>query len=220
MPERPATGWRSARRPRASPAAFSKRISRPTGLRRRRALHRLLRAGDPRQPHAARRFQTPVYGLPADLIRVDLGSSRRSSKANIFPAARRPAAGALRHPRRDRRQGRVRRQDPVLVRRSGGACSSCRSRARAGCGSRTAPSARIAYAGENGRPYTAIGRVLIADGTLARDRYLAGDHPRLAEGQSRTGAGRDGSRPVLHLFSRKRRWAIPPWAAPARRACR
>jgi membrane-bound lytic murein transglycosylase A len=29
--------------------------------------------------------------------------------------------------------------------------------------------ARIAYAGENGQPYTAIGRTLIADGALARD---------------------------------------------------
>ena len=49
--------------------------------------------------------------------------------------------------------------------------------------------ARIAYAGENGRPYTAIGRVLLANGELAKDKislatirdWLKG-HPKLARG--------------------------------------
>ena len=50
-------------------------------------------------------------------------------------------------------------------------------------------SARIAYAGENGRPYTAIGRVLLADGQLAKDKISLAtirawlkEHPKQAQG--------------------------------------
>ena len=49
--------------------------------------------------------------------------------------------------------------------------------------------ARIAYAGENGRPYTAIGRVLMASGRLARNQVSLASirawlkaNPRLAQG--------------------------------------
>ena len=64
-----------------------------------------------------------------------------------------------------------------------------------------AAAARIAYAGENGRPYTAIGRILIDERRAGPRPGLAGKHPRLAEGQSRPGARRDGSRPILRLLS-------------------
>jgi membrane-bound lytic murein transglycosylase A len=49
--------------------------------------------------------------------------------------------------------------------------------------------ARIQYAGENGRPYTAIGRILVASGRLARNRVSLASirgwlkaHPGLAQG--------------------------------------
>ena len=52
-----------------------------------------------------------------------------------------------------------------------------------------ARTARIAYAGENGRPYTAIGRVLMASGQLARDKVSLASirawlkaNPELAQG--------------------------------------
>ncbi len=48
-------------------------------------------------------------------------------------------------------------------------CSSCTSRARGGLPSTTAPSARVGYAGKNGRPYTAIGRTLISRGALTKE---------------------------------------------------
>ena len=50
--------------------------------------------------------------------------------------------------------------------------------------------ARIAYAGENGQPYTAIGRTLIADGVADARRGFAAKHPRLADGPSGSRARR------------------------------
>ena len=83
---------------------FSKRISRPMRLRRRRAFHRLLRTGNSRQPQRGMaHYQTPVYGLPPDLIRVDLGQfSAAIQGRTYFRAAGGPAPGALCQPRRDR----------------------------------------------------------------------------------------------------------------------
>jgi membrane-bound lytic murein transglycosylase A len=50
-------------------------------------------------------------------------------------------------------------------------------------------SSRIAYAGENGRPYTAIGRVLLANGELAKEKISLATirdwlkaHPKTARG--------------------------------------
>jgi membrane-bound lytic murein transglycosylase A len=115
-------------------------------------------------------YQTPVYGLPADLIRVDLSQfspqfkgehiSGRLSGQRLVPYASRadinakglPAAKIL-----------FWCDDPVAlfflqIQGSG--------RVQFADGS----SARIAYAGENGRPYTAIGRVLLAKGELEKEK--------------------------------------------------
>jgi len=115
-------------------------------------------------------YQTPVYGLPSDLIRVDLSQfspgfkgehiSGRLSGQKLVPYASRadinakglPAAKIL-----------FWCDDPVAlfflqIQGSG--------RVRFEDGS----SARIAYAGENGRPYTAIGRVLLAKGELEKEK--------------------------------------------------
>jgi membrane-bound lytic murein transglycosylase A len=113
-------------------------------------------------------YQTPVYGLPPDLIRVDLSlfSSRfagehvsgRLEGQKLVPYAPRAEIDA---------HGIANAKilfwcdDPVAlfflqIQGSG--------RVRFDDGK----SERIAYAGENGRPYTAIGRVLIAMGALSR----------------------------------------------------
>ncbi len=134
-------------------------------------------------------YQTPVYGLPSDLIRVDLGQfspqfkgehiSGRLQAQRLVPYATRAeidakglaAAGIL-----------FWCDDPVAlfflqIQGSG--------RARFDDGA----TARIAYAGENGRPYTAIGRILLAGGQLARDKISLASirawlkaNPKLAQG--------------------------------------
>jgi membrane-bound lytic murein transglycosylase A len=114
-------------------------------------------------------YQTPVYGLPPDLIRVDLGQfaprlagehvSGKLEGQKLVPYADRAAIDA---------QGIANAKilfwcdDPIAlfflqIQGSG--------RVRFVEGG----SERIGYAGENGKPYTAIGKVLIAEGALARE---------------------------------------------------
>jgi membrane-bound lytic murein transglycosylase A len=111
-------------------------------------------------------YQTPVYGLPPDLVRVDLSQfnakfsgehiSGRLEGRRLVPFATRAEIDA---------HGLAGTQilfwcdDPVAlfflqIQGSG--------RVQFDSGE----SERIAYAGENGRPYTAIGRILIKDGEL------------------------------------------------------
>ena len=120
-----------------------------------------------RSAHGA--FQTPVYGLPDDLIRVDLSQfganftgehvSGKLDGHRLVPYQDRAAIDA---------QGLSNAkilfwcEDAVAlfflqIQGSG--------RVKFDDGS----SARVAFAGENGRPYTAIGRVLIAMGALTRE---------------------------------------------------
>jgi membrane-bound lytic murein transglycosylase A len=112
------------------------------------------------------KFQTPIYGLPSDLISVDLGAFRPNLRGEriagrvegqaLVPYATRadienkglPTAQILFYA-----------EDPVAVfflhiQGSG--------RVRFDDGS----SARVAYAGQNGQIYSAIGRTLIAEGAL------------------------------------------------------
>ena len=114
-------------------------------------------------------YQTPVYGLPPDLVRVDLSQfsprfegehiSGRLDGRRLVPYSTRAEIDT---------KGLNNTKilfwcdDPVAlfflqIQGSG--------RVRFDDGS----SERIAFAGENGRPYTAIGRVLIDMGALARD---------------------------------------------------
>lgn len=115
-------------------------------------------------------FRTPVYGLPRDLVRVDLGLfgpqyrgqhiAGRLDGQRLVPFPTRADIDA---------QGLASARilfwcdDPVdlfflQIQGSG--------RVRFEDGSM----ARVAYAGENGRPYTAIGRVLLASGRLMRNQ--------------------------------------------------
>jgi len=139
-----------------------------------------------RERHDA--FQTPVYGLPHDLIRVDLGQFSSQFKGEhvagrldgqrLVPYASRADIDA---------QGLASARilfwcdDPVAlfflqIQGSG------RVRFEDG------EMARIEYAGENGRPYTAIGRILVASGRIARNevsleniRLWLKANPRLAQ---------------------------------------
>ncbi|MEO7054449.1 MAG: murein transglycosylase A [Rhizomicrobium sp.] len=134
-------------------------------------------------------YQTPVYGLPPDLIRVDLSQfaaqfkgehiSGRLSGQKLVPYADRADINAKGLP-----AARILFwcDDPIAlfflqIQGSG--------RVQFDDGS----SSRIAYAGENGRPYTAIGRVLLAKGELAKDKISLATirdwlkaHPELARG--------------------------------------
>jgi membrane-bound lytic murein transglycosylase A len=114
-------------------------------------------------------FQTPVYGLPSDLVRVDLGLfnaklkgehiSGKVDSQRLLPYADRAeinAKGVSTAP------ALFYTDDPVAffflqIQGSGRVMFD------------DGASTRIGYAGENGQTYTAIGRTLIADGSLQRE---------------------------------------------------
>lgn len=113
-------------------------------------------------------YQTPIYGLPPDLVRADLGAfipklkgehiSGKVQGGKLVPYADRAAieAGDVRAPIL------YWAADPIAffflqIQGSG--------RLTLDDGTTT----RITYAGENGRPYTAIGRTLITQGELKRE---------------------------------------------------
>jgi membrane-bound lytic murein transglycosylase A len=114
-------------------------------------------------------FQTPVYGLPSDLVRADLGLFNPKLKGERISG--KVEGGAL-VPYADRAEIETSgiksaailfyTDDPVAffflqIQGSGRVVFQ------------DGNSARIAYAGENGQAYTAIGRTLIAEGSLTRE---------------------------------------------------
>jgi membrane-bound lytic murein transglycosylase A len=114
-------------------------------------------------------FQTPVYGLPSDLVRVDLGSfiprlkgehvSGKVSGHALVPYADRAAINARGVP-----------TAPVLFYTDDAvAFFFLQIQGSGRVAFDNGDTARIAYAGENGQPYTAIGRTLIAEGALSRE---------------------------------------------------
>jgi membrane-bound lytic murein transglycosylase A len=118
-------------------------------------------------------FQTPVYGLPSDLVRVDLGAfnakfqgehvSGKVQGHTLLPYADRAEIAAKGAPNAP---VLFYTDDPIAffflqIQGSG--------RVVLDDGGPTSTTARIAYAGENGQAYTAIGRSLIADGSLKRE---------------------------------------------------
>ena len=134
-------------------------------------------------------YQTPVYGLPDDLIQVDLSQFSQQFKSEHIAGR---LDGRKLVPYADRADINAKGlpaakilfwcDDPVAlfflqIQGSG--------RVRFTDGR----SARIAYAGTNGRPYTAIGRVLLAKGelekakiSLATIRDWLKAHPEQAQG--------------------------------------
>jgi membrane-bound lytic murein transglycosylase A len=114
-------------------------------------------------------FQTPVYGLPSDLVRVDLGTfipklkgehvSGKVSGHALVPYADRAAINAKGVP-----------TAPVLFYTDDAvAFFFLQIQGSGRVAFDNGDAARIAYAGENGQPYTAIGRTLIAEGALSRE---------------------------------------------------
>ena len=123
--------------------------------------HRLLRTADPGQPLSrSATYRYPVYGVPDDLLVVDLVRAVPGAQAH---APARPARGAPRGPllpaRRHRgRQGRRCRAASCCGPTTRSSCSSCRSRVREGCVLDTGETVRLSYADQNGHPYRSVGR--------------------------------------------------------------
>src|SRR6201999_3097883 len=141
-------------------------------------------------------FQTPVYDIPGDLVRAELGLfnpklqgehiSGRLDGHRLVPYATRAEINAKAPPA----PVLFYTDDPVAffflqIQGSG--------RVLFEDGSKNQTGVRIAYAGENGQPYTAIGRTLIADGALTREevslqsiRAWLVTHPDRAQGVMET----------------------------------
>ena len=114
-------------------------------------------------------YQTPVYGLPPDLVRADLGLFNAKYKGEHI-SGRLDGQRLRPYPDRAEINAKGAANAPVLfftddpiaffflqIQGSGRVVFDDGS------------SARIGYAGDNGQVYTAIGRTLIADGSLRRE---------------------------------------------------
>ena len=114
-------------------------------------------------------YQTPVYGVPPDLVRADLGLFNAKFKGEHISGR---LDGRRLRPYADRAEINAKgvantpvlffTDDPIAffflqIQGSGRVAFDDGS------------SARIGYAGDNGQVYTAIGRTLIADGSLKRE---------------------------------------------------
>ncbi len=119
-----------------------------------------------RTKHGA--FQTPVYGLPADLVRADLGLFNPKLKGEHISGK---VSGHALVPYADRARINEKGVNAPVQFYTDDAVAFFFLQIQ-GSGRvvfEDGGTARIAYAGENGQPYTAIGRTLIADGSLARE---------------------------------------------------
>ncbi len=121
-----------------------------------------------RSRHGA--YRTPVYGLPGDLITIDLGQFRAGLKGSHL-AGRLEGRHLVPYPGRAEIDANGLTAAPVLfwakdpvavfflqIQGSGRALFDDGS------------VARVAYAGQNGQPYTAIGRTLIDSGAIPREQ--------------------------------------------------
>lgn len=114
-------------------------------------------------------FQTPIYGLPADLVRADLGLFDPRWKGEHV-SGRVSGHALLPYPGRAEIESAGVRTAPVLFYTDDAiAFFFLQIQGSGRVVFEDGGSERIAYAGENGQPYTAIGRTLIADGSLARE---------------------------------------------------
>jgi membrane-bound lytic murein transglycosylase A len=114
-------------------------------------------------------FQTPVYGLPSDLVRADLGLFNAKLKGEHISGK---VDGHALVPYADRAEINAKgiSTAPVLFYTADPAAFfflqiQGSGRVMFDDGGTT----RIGYAGDNGQVYTAIGRTLIADGALKRE---------------------------------------------------
>lgn len=140
-------------------------------------------------------YQTPVYGVPSDLVTVDLGAFREKLKGESI-SGRIEGRRLVPYATRAEIDARGLPNAPVLfyaadpidvfflqVQGSGRVVFDDGTRARVG------------YAGKNGRAYTAIGRTLISRGALTKEnvsmqtiRAWLKAHPKEAAGVMQTNA--------------------------------
>jgi membrane-bound lytic murein transglycosylase A len=114
-------------------------------------------------------FQIPVYGLPSDLVRADLGLFDPKWKGEHI-SGRLSGHALLPYPDRSEIETAGVKTAPILFYTDDRiAFFFLQIQGSGRVTFENGDSERIAYAGENGRPYTAIGRTLIADGSLARE---------------------------------------------------
>jgi membrane-bound lytic murein transglycosylase A len=113
-------------------------------------------------------YQTPVYGLPPDLVRADLSLFNPKFKGEHVSGK---VVGHALQPYADRAQINANGLTAPILFYTDDAIAFFFLQIQ-GSGRVVfddASTARIAYAGENGQAYTAIGRTLIAEGSLARE---------------------------------------------------
>jgi membrane-bound lytic murein transglycosylase A len=113
-------------------------------------------------------YQTPAYGLPPDLVRADLSLFNPKFKGEHVSGK---VAGHALLPYADRAAINANGLDAPILFYTDDAITFFFLQIQ-GSGRVVfddASSARIAYAGENGQAYTAIGRTLIAEGWLTRE---------------------------------------------------
>jgi membrane-bound lytic murein transglycosylase A len=114
-------------------------------------------------------FQAPVYGLPSDLVRADLGLFNPRLKGEHVSGR---VSGQALVPYSDREEIEnvgVTTAPPLFYTDDPIAFFFLQIQGSGRVTFEDGSSERIAFAGENGQPYTAIGRTLIADGSLARE---------------------------------------------------
>lgn len=114
-------------------------------------------------------FQTPVHGMPPDLVRADLGLFNSKLKGEHISGK---VAGHALVPYADRAQINAKGVNAPVLFYTDDAVTFFFLQIQ-GSGRvvfEDGSTARIAYAGENGQPYTAIGRTLIAEGALTREQ--------------------------------------------------
>jgi membrane-bound lytic murein transglycosylase A len=114
-------------------------------------------------------YQTPVYGLPSDLVRADLGLFNPKLTGEHISGR---VEGHALLPYADRAQinaGGIAAAAPLFFTDDAVAFFFLQIQGSGRVVFDDGQLARIGYAGENGLPYTAIGRTLIADGSLARE---------------------------------------------------
>jgi membrane-bound lytic murein transglycosylase A len=114
-------------------------------------------------------FQTPVYALPSDLVRADLGLFNPRLKGEHVSGR---VSGQALVPFSDRAEienAGVKTASPLFYTDDPIAFFFLQIQGSGRVAFDDGGAGRIAFAGENGQPYTAIGRTLIADGSLSRE---------------------------------------------------
>jgi membrane-bound lytic murein transglycosylase A len=116
----------------------------------------------------APRYHVPIYGRPKDLVTVDLGSFRRALQGEHI-AGRLEGTKLVPYATRGDIDAHGLPTAPVLLYTDDPVSAFFLQIQGSGLVKLTSgETVRLAYAGKNGRPYTPIGRVLIAQGALAR----------------------------------------------------